>query len=176
MSSDSSFPPAAPSATVILAAGKGTRMASALPKPLHEVGGRSLLAHTIAAANTLRPERLAVVIGHGGEAVAEATRALRPNADIAVQEPQLGTAHAVLAARHTLEGFEGDVFVLYADTPFIQPETLFRMAEERRKGATVVVLGFEAADPTGYGRLVVENGALETIAEAKARRLRSKGR
>lgn len=165
MSSDRSFPSAAPVATVILAAGKGTRMASALPKPLHEVGGHSLLAHTMIAANALRPERVAVVVGHGGEKVAEAAHALRPNAAIAVQEPQLGTAHAVLAARETLEGFEGDVFVLYADTPFIRPETLSLMAEQRRRGAAVVVLGFEAADPTGYGRLVVENGTLETIAE-----------
>jgi len=167
MSQENSPSAARPAAAVILAAGKGTRMKSSLPKPLHEVGGRSLLGHAMAYAESLSPERVAVVVGHGGEAVAEAARAIRPDAAIAVQEPQLGTAHAVLAARPALERFAGDIFVLYADTPFIRPETLAKMSEERAKGAAIVVLGFEAADPAGYGRLVVEHGQLEAIVEEK---------
>ncbi len=159
--------PDAAVAAVILAAGKGTRMKSASPKPLHEVGDMSLLAHAMGYAESLSPQRVAVVVGHGAEAVEDAARALRPDVMIAEQEPQLGTAHAVLAAREALEGFEGDVFVLYADTPFIRPETLAKMAVERRKGAAVVVLGFEAADPAGYGRLIVENDQLEAIVEEK---------
>jgi bifunctional UDP-N-acetylglucosamine pyrophosphorylase/glucosamine-1-phosphate N-acetyltransferase len=167
MSQDVPPTSATPAAAVILAAGKGTRMKSSLPKPLHEVGGLSLLGHAMGYAQSFDPQCVAVVVGHGGEKVADAARAIRPDAHVAEQEPQLGTAHAVLAARAALEGFAGDVFVLYADTPFIRPETLAKMAEERRKGAAVVVLGFEAADPAGYGRLVVDNGQLEAIIEEK---------
>ncbi len=166
-----------PAAVVVLAAGKGTRMKSALPKALHAVGGLSMLGHVISSAATLKPQRLSVVVGHGAEQVEASAATLcealgEPNRNVAlstpVQEPQLGTGHAVKQALPALSGFEGDVFVLYADTPLIQPETLARMSEARAAGAGVVVLGFNAAVPGAYGRLVTsESGALERIVEAK---------
>ncbi len=141
-------------AFVVLGAGKGTRMKSDLPKVLHPVAGLPMLGHVIRVAATRTPERLAVVVGHEAERVRETVEKLSPGAATPLQEPQLGTAHAVQQARAALQGFEGDVFVLYGDTPLIRPETLARMAASRQEGAGVVVLGFEAADPTGYGRLV----------------------
>lgn len=142
-------------------------MKSAMAKPLHAVGGLSLLAHALRAAEAIHPAELAVVVGAGGEAVSVAARKEREDATIAEQTDRLGTAHAVLAARETLARAEGDAVVLYADTPFIRPETLRAMAEARAKGADIVVLGFVAETPGGYGRLVVANGALEAIVEAK---------
>jgi bifunctional UDP-N-acetylglucosamine pyrophosphorylase/glucosamine-1-phosphate N-acetyltransferase len=93
--------------------------------------------------------------------------ALDLEAEIAVQEEQLGTAHAVAAGTRRAGGFEGDAIVLYGDTPFIRPETLERMAAARAEGHDVVVLGFEAADPARYGRLVMEGEALDRIVEFK---------
>jgi bifunctional UDP-N-acetylglucosamine pyrophosphorylase/glucosamine-1-phosphate N-acetyltransferase len=147
-------PSDAPVAVVILAAGQGTRMRSALPKVLHAIGGAPMLHHAMRAALSLAPERLAVVVGHGGEAVASAARALAPEALVCEQAEQLGTAHAVARAEAALEGFPGDVFVLYADTPFVAPETLAAMRAARAEGADLVALGFDAADPAGYGRMV----------------------
>ncbi|MEM8754252.1 MAG: bifunctional UDP-N-acetylglucosamine diphosphorylase/glucosamine-1-phosphate N-acetyltransferase GlmU, partial [Pseudomonadota bacterium] len=152
---------------VILAAGEGTRMASARPKPLHEVGGRSLLAHAMASAASARPSRVAVVVGAGGDAVAAAAAAIAPEAEIAEQKERLGTAHAVLAARATLAASSGDAVVLYADTPFIEADTLAAMRAKRAEGADVVVLGFRAADPSGYGRLMTEGGRLLAIVEER---------
>jgi bifunctional UDP-N-acetylglucosamine pyrophosphorylase/glucosamine-1-phosphate N-acetyltransferase len=155
-----------PVAVVILAAGEGQRMQSDLPKALHRIGGAPMLAHVAAAAAALTPERIIVVAGHGGAAVAEAARALDPDIAVVVQEERLGTAHAVLQARGELAGFSGEILVLYGDSPMIRPETLRRMIEARASGAGVVVLGFEAADPSGYGRLLLgDDGALERIVE-----------
>ena len=142
-------------ALLVLAAGQGTRMRSDLPKPLHRVGGAPMLHHAMRAGAALAPARTVVVTGHGAAAVAAAARALDPRAATPEQAERLGTAHAVLQAAPALEGFEGDAVVLYADTPLIRPETLLRMAERRRRGAGIVVLGFEAADPGRYGRLIV---------------------
>ncbi len=164
-----SAPPATdarPIAAVILAAGKGTRMRSARPKVLHEIGGRPMLHHAMAAASALVPERMAVVVGHGGAAVAAAARVFGPDVHVAVQEPQQGTGHAVLAARPALEGFAGDLVVLFGDTPFLSPETLARLVAARAE-AEIVVLGFEAAEPGGYGRLILEDGRLVRIVEAR---------
>ncbi len=156
-----------PAAVVILAAGKGTRMRSDLPKVLHPIGNASMLHHTMRAGRALAPSRMAVVIGHGGEAVGDAARGFEPNVTVVVQERQLGTAHAVRAARGALEGFEGDLFVLFADTPLIRSETLQGMQAARRS-ADIVVLGFEARDPGRYGRLLLDaDGMLEAIVEAK---------
>ncbi|SET24342.1 bifunctional UDP-N-acetylglucosamine diphosphorylase/glucosamine-1-phosphate N-acetyltransferase GlmU [Oceanicella actignis] len=163
---DPSAPPR-PAAVVILAAGEGSRMNSDLPKALHPIGGAPMLAHVIAAAEALEPARMALVVGAGADQVTRAARDLRPDIAVAVQEPRLGTAHAVRQALPALEGFEGDVFVLYADTPLIRPETLRAMAARRAEGAAAVVLGFEAADPGAYGRLIVRDGALERIVEAR---------
>ncbi|MDO5528767.1 MAG: bifunctional UDP-N-acetylglucosamine diphosphorylase/glucosamine-1-phosphate N-acetyltransferase GlmU [Paracoccus sp. (in: a-proteobacteria)] len=151
-------------AVVILAAGQGSRMLSELPKVLHKIGGVPMVGHAIAAARTLEPERLIVVAGHGADAVRKAVGALDAEAQIALQDQQLGTGHAVRQAMPALEGFEGRVIVLYGDTPFISPETL---AALRDHPADVVVLGFDAADPGRYGRLVTGPRGLERIVEYK---------
>ena len=153
-------------ALIILAAGKGTRMKSDLPKVLHEIGGAPMLVHAVQAGRTLDPDHAVIVAGHGADAVAAAMRDDDPAVRIVLQPDQLGTAHAVAQARPELEGYEGDALVLYGDTPFIRPETLRRMADARR-AHDIVVLGFEAADPGRYGRLVVSGGTLERIVEFK---------
>ncbi|MGF1659985.1 MAG: bifunctional UDP-N-acetylglucosamine diphosphorylase/glucosamine-1-phosphate N-acetyltransferase GlmU [Rubrimonas sp.] len=156
-----------PCAVAILAAGEGTRMRSTLPKPLHRLAGAPLLHHVLRAAEALAPKRLIVVVGHGGEAVGAAARALRPDALIVEQAERLGTGHAVRCAAPALEGFAGDVVVLYADTPLLTPETLARLRSARADGAAVAVLGFEAAIPGGYGRLIrAADGSLDRIVEA----------
>ncbi len=142
-------------ALIVLAAGMGTRMRSDLPKALHAIGGAPLLHHAMRSGAALSPSRTVVVVGHGGAAVAAAARALDPGTIAPEQAERLGTAHAVLQAAPALEGFTGDAVVLYADTPLIRPETLARMAALRAAGADLVVLGFEAADPGRYGRLIV---------------------
>ncbi len=156
-----------PTALIILAAGQGTRMNSDLPKVLHPLGGAPLLAHALRSGAATEPERLIVVTGHGGDAVAEAARALNPGIEIVHQQEQLGTGHAVAAAAPLLEGFAGDVLVLYGDTPFIRPETIRRMQGARRSGHDIVVLGFNAREPGRYGRLVLAGDQLERIVEAK---------
>ena len=153
-------------ALIVLAAGKGTRMRSDLPKVLHELAGAPLLSHAMAAGRTLDLERSVVVAGHGADLVGIAARAEDPDAQVVIQEEQLGTGHAVACAREALGGFQGDALVLYGDTPFIRPQTLERMREARGE-ADIVVLGFEARDPGRYGRLVVEDGRLARIVEAK---------
>lgn len=153
-------------ALVILAAGKGTRMRSDLPKVLHKVAGAPLLAHAMASGRSLSPERTVIVTGHGADLVEAAARGLDDDAVCVLQSEQLGTGHAVLQARPALEGFSGDVIVLYGDTPFIRPETLEAMIEARQSH-DVVVLGFTAADPGKYGRLVMEGDELMQIVEFK---------
>ncbi|SDI20840.1 bifunctional UDP-N-acetylglucosamine diphosphorylase/glucosamine-1-phosphate N-acetyltransferase GlmU [Aliiruegeria lutimaris] len=161
--SDSNF---TATALVILAAGQGTRMKSDLPKVLHKVAGAPLLHHAMMSGASLAPERTVIVAGHGAEEVQDSARELDPEATAVVQEDRLGTAHATDQARGALEGFEGNVIVLYGDTPFIKPETLERMIAARGTNA-VVVLGFEAADPGRYGRLAMSGEMLEKIVEFK---------
>lgn len=156
-----------PTALIVLAAGHGTRMQSDLPKVMHELGGVPLFAHALASGAALEPERVVLVVGHGAEAVAKAAQGIDDTVTIAQQEAQNGTADAVAAAQDALAGFVGDAVVLYGDTPFISGDTLARMVAARTAGADVVVLGFEAADPGRYGRLVVEAGALKRIVEFK---------
>ena len=151
---------------VVLAAGQGTRMRSDRPKVLHQVAGAPLLHHALRAGLALEPARIVVVTGPEGADVAEAARALAPDATTAVQAERLGTAHAVDQARAALDGAEGPAIVLYADTPFIRPETLSRMIEAQARHA-VVVLGVRAADPGRYGRLVMRGDELERIVEYK---------
>jgi bifunctional UDP-N-acetylglucosamine pyrophosphorylase/glucosamine-1-phosphate N-acetyltransferase len=155
-------------AAIILAAGRGTRMKSALPKVLHEVGGLSMLGHTIAAAKALAPQRLAVVVGDHGPEVGKAARAIDVGVALAVQAPPRGTGDAVRVALPALEGFEGAALVLYADTPLVRPATMQALAAAVAKGAAVAVLGFRPTDPGPYGRLIQgPDGALEAIIEAK---------
>jgi bifunctional UDP-N-acetylglucosamine pyrophosphorylase/glucosamine-1-phosphate N-acetyltransferase len=158
--------PGRPTALVVLAAGAGTRMNSDRPKPLHDLGGLPLIAHALEAGRALMPARIVVVTGHGAEAVEAAVAGIAPEAVCVRQEEQRGTGHAVLMAAPALEGFAGDAVVLYADTPFVTPGTLARM-QAARDVHDVVVLGFEAADPGRYGRLVTEGERLLRIVEAK---------
>lgn len=151
-------------ALVVLAAGQGSRMLSDLPKVLHRLGGVPLVGHALAAGRSLDPDRVIVVAGHGAEAVRKAVARLDPEAQIALQDQQLGTGHAVAQALPLLDGFEGKVVVLYGDTPFIGADTLAALVNHP---ADVVVLGFEAADPGRYGRLVVRGDRLDRIVEYK---------
>jgi bifunctional UDP-N-acetylglucosamine pyrophosphorylase/glucosamine-1-phosphate N-acetyltransferase len=154
--------------TIVLAAGKGTRMQSARPKVLHAIAGRPMLAHVLALVQQTAPGKLAVVVGPGMSDVEAATLAIAPHARIFVQSEQRGTADAVLAARDALDAHTGDVLVLYADTPLIEPQTVGRLLDTLAGGASVAVLGFEAADPTGYGRLLTDaEGRLDAIREHK---------
>ena len=153
-------------ALIVLAAGQGSRMNSDLPKVLHQVAGAPLLVHAMKSGAALAPERQVVVVGHGGAQVAEAARRWDDEIQIAEQTEQLGTAHAVAQARPALEGFTGDAIVLYGDTPFISPDTIEQMVQAR-SAHDVVILGFEAADPGRYGRLVMNGDKLERIVEFK---------
>jgi bifunctional UDP-N-acetylglucosamine pyrophosphorylase/glucosamine-1-phosphate N-acetyltransferase len=154
-------------ALILLAAGQGSRMQSDLPKVLHKVAGAPLLVHAMQSGAALSPERKVVVAGVGADQVEAAAREHDPDVLTVRQEEQLGTAHAVDQAREALRDFKGDAYVLYGDTPFIRPETLSRMAEARAAGHAVVVLGFRAADPGRYGRLIVEGERLDRIVEFK---------
>ena len=153
-------------AVVILAAGQGTRMNSDLPKVLHPVAGTALLHHAMGSASPLKPERTVIVAGHGADQVRACAQDHTPEAKIVLQEEQLGTAHAVLQARPELQDFDGDLLVLYGDTPFISPQTITKM-QAARKDADLVVLGFNAADPGRYGRLITAGDTLERIVEFK---------
>ncbi|SDF09593.1 bifunctional UDP-N-acetylglucosamine pyrophosphorylase / Glucosamine-1-phosphate N-acetyltransferase [Celeribacter baekdonensis] len=153
-------------ALILLAAGQGTRMNSDLPKVLHPIGNAPMFAHALASGAALDPARTVVVVGHGGDQVAREAHKIDEDILIARQDEQQGTAHAVLQAKEALDGFEGDVFILYGDTPFVSEDTILRMAEARRTH-DVVVLGFEAADPGRYGRLVMVGDKLTRIVEYK---------
>lgn len=151
---------------VILAAGQGSRMLSDLPKVLHPLASVPLLVHAMRAGRMLEPERVVVVVGHGAEQVAQVAMHEDEQAGIVVQEQQLGTAHAVAQAREALADVAGDVVVLYGDTPFIRPQTLEALCAARAE-FDIVVLGFHAADPGRYGRLVADGNRLERIVEFK---------
>jgi bifunctional UDP-N-acetylglucosamine pyrophosphorylase / glucosamine-1-phosphate N-acetyltransferase len=151
---------------IVLAAGQGTRMLSDRPKVLHEIGHAPMFAHALTSGAVLEPERVVLVVGHGAEAVAEAAREIVEGVAVEVQEEQKGTAHAVLAAAPALDGAGGDTVVLYGDTPFIRPQTLEAM-KTARAAHDIVVLGFEAADPARYGRLVLDGQSLLRIVEFK---------
>ena len=151
--------------TVVLAAGEGTRMRSSLPKVLHPVAGRSLLAHVLDAAPKAAGAALAVVIGPGHAAVEEEVRRVRPDAATFIQRERLGTAHAVLAAREAIARGADDLLVAFGDTPLISGATFARLRAPLKDGAALAVLGFHAADPTGYGRLVLAGDSLHAIRE-----------
>lgn len=148
---------------IILGAGKGTRMKSRLPKVLHRAGGRTLIAHVLAAVEALEKTSPVVVIGPDMLDVAQAV-ALHPTV---IQQPPLGTAHAVLAARDYLNNFDGIVLILFADTPLIRPETVREMAHTlRQEQAAVVVLSLTPEDPADYGRIILNSqGEIERIVE-----------
>ena len=151
-------------AAIILAAGKSTRMKSARSKVLHEVGGRPMLAWVKALAESAGVSKIVCVVGEANADVRAAAEGL--GMEIAVQEPQLGTGHAVLAAKDNLKDFDGTVTILYADTPLIRSETAAKVFDAL-EDADVAVLGFEAEDPGAYGRLITSGDQLDAIVEAK---------
>jgi bifunctional UDP-N-acetylglucosamine pyrophosphorylase/glucosamine-1-phosphate N-acetyltransferase len=155
-----------PLAAIVLAAGKGTRMKSAVHKVLHPIAGRPMIEHLLASLAELAPERTVIVVGEGREQV-EAS--LNGRADFALQEPQLGTGHAVQQAQAVLAGFAGDVLVLYGDVPFVRAATMRKMIERLRAADTpeAVVLGFEPEDPLQYGRVIAEDGQIARMVEYK---------
>jgi bifunctional UDP-N-acetylglucosamine pyrophosphorylase/glucosamine-1-phosphate N-acetyltransferase len=150
---------------IVLAAGEGTRMRSAGPKVLHALGGKPLVAHAL--ASVANADAVAVVIGPGQEAVAAQVRKFVPGAAIFVQAERRGTAHAVLAAEEAIRRGYDDVLVVFADTPFVRRATLDRLRAPLGGRTAVVVLGFRPADPTGYGRLIVEGRKLLAIREER---------
>ncbi|WP_262407988.1 bifunctional UDP-N-acetylglucosamine diphosphorylase/glucosamine-1-phosphate N-acetyltransferase GlmU [Sphingopyxis sp. OPL5] len=155
-----------PIAAVILAAGKGTRMKSDLHKVLHPIAGRPMLLHLMASVDALRPAKKVVVVGDKAD---QLEAALAGSADLAVQDPQLGTGHAVQQAEGALTGFDGDVLILYGDVPFVPAATMQAMIDRlaAADAPAVVVLAFEPADPLQYGRVIVEGDRVTKMVEHK---------
>jgi bifunctional UDP-N-acetylglucosamine pyrophosphorylase/glucosamine-1-phosphate N-acetyltransferase len=152
---------------IVLAAGEGKRMRSALPKVLAPIAGLPMITHVMTAAREGGADRVAVVVGPGREDVAAVARAAFPAVEIFEQRERRGTAHAVIMARKALEKASQDVLVVFGDTPLIDPWTLRRMRSQLAEGADCVVLGFEARDARGYGRLIIQNDELIAIREEK---------
>ncbi len=152
--------------SIILAAGEGTRMKSALPKVLHPVGGLPVVSHVLRTAQRFG-SKVAVVVGPNHEAVEAAVTRFDPSCQIARQEQRLGTAHAVQQARAALEAASGHVLVLYADTPLVTAQTIGNIVSKLDDGADMVVVGFRPGNPTGYGRLLTEGSQVRAIREHK---------
>lgn len=155
---------------IILAAGEGTRMKSALPKVLHKIGGKSLLGHVINTAIDAGGDHLCVVVGNQAETVAQEAKSHIANLSITTQTERKGTAHAVLAAEKIIKKGFDDLLVLFGDTPLLQVSSLEKMRamlanQSSAKGSDVVVMGFHADNPDGYGRLIEEDGELIAIRE-----------
>jgi bifunctional UDP-N-acetylglucosamine pyrophosphorylase/glucosamine-1-phosphate N-acetyltransferase len=149
----------------VLAAGEGTRMKSAKPKVLHQVANRSMLGHVLATLTQAGATSTAVVIGPDREDVAKEVQKISAQARIFVQKDRLGTAHAVLSAREALAQPADDVIIAFGDTPLILPETFTKLRTPLAEGAAVVAMGFEAKDPTGYGRFITSGNELVAIRE-----------
>jgi bifunctional UDP-N-acetylglucosamine pyrophosphorylase/glucosamine-1-phosphate N-acetyltransferase len=150
---------------VVLAAGKGTRMKSDRPKVLHAVAGLPLVEHVLRLADALRPATATVIVGHQGESVREALAARR-GLRFALQEPQLGTGHALLQAEPLLRGARGTVLLLSGDVPLLRAETLEALTSaHERSGAAATVLTASVDSPDGYGRIVRESGRIAAIVE-----------
>jgi bifunctional UDP-N-acetylglucosamine pyrophosphorylase/glucosamine-1-phosphate N-acetyltransferase len=153
--------------SIILAAGEGTRMKSALPKVLHQIAGLPMVAHVVKAAETAGSGDLALVIGHGADDMRKAAAKFAPKAESFVQEKRLGTAHAALAARDAISRGYDDVLVMFGDTPLIDPDALTVARLKLAEGAAIAVIGFRTPNPTGYGRLIEKGGKLIAIREEK---------
>jgi bifunctional UDP-N-acetylglucosamine pyrophosphorylase/glucosamine-1-phosphate N-acetyltransferase len=152
---------------VILAAGKGTRMKSAEPKVLHEAAGLRLIEHVLRTAESLQPTSIVVVVGHRAERIADVV-GKRLGLRFALQEPQLGTGHALLQAAPHLAGSSGTVVLLSGDVPLLRPETLRRLVDvHTSRGAAATVLTARVGRPAGYGRIVREGGRIAAIVEHK---------
>jgi bifunctional UDP-N-acetylglucosamine pyrophosphorylase/glucosamine-1-phosphate N-acetyltransferase len=155
-----------PIAAVILAAGKGTRMKSDLHKVLHPIAGRPMLMHLMASVDELEPAKKVVIVGDKAD---QLEKALAGSADLAVQEPQLGTGHAVQQAEGALTGFDGDVLILYGDVPFVPAATMRAMIDRLNApdAPAVVVLAFEPDDAQQYGRVITEGDRVTRMVEHK---------
>ncbi len=154
-------------AVIVLAAGMGTRMKSTLPKVLHKAAGRSLLGHVLHAAKALNATKVVVVHGPGHDGVKKASSQIIADCLFAEQTERKGTGHAVLTADDALRGFKGRVLVLYGDVPLVQPAALQSLLEKLDAKHPMAVLGFEATNPFGYGRLIWKGGVVSAIREQK---------
>lgn len=152
---------------VILAAGESTRMKSSKSKVLHPVANRPMIAHVVDALARAGIADIALVLGRDAEKVEAAAKNAAVKSTVHIQTERLGTAHAVLAAREAIARGYDDLLVVFGDTPLITETPLIAAREGLADGADVVVIGFETADPTGYGRLIMENGELLAIREHK---------
>lgn len=152
---------------IVLAAGEGTRMKSSLPKVLHPVAGLPMVAHILKTVPAAGGDAVALVVGNGGDAVEKVAAPFAPHLQVFRQEERKGTAHAVLAAREAIARGYDDVFVLYGDAPLIEAEAILSLRKKLAEGAAIAVLGFRTPEPTGYGRLIEENGKLIAIREEK---------
>jgi bifunctional UDP-N-acetylglucosamine pyrophosphorylase/glucosamine-1-phosphate N-acetyltransferase len=153
--------------SIILAAGEGVRMKSALPKVLHPVAGLPMVAHVVRAAVAAGGGDIALVVGRGAETVQAAAKPFAATAESFVQAERLGTAHAVLAARDAIARGYDDVLVAFGDTPLVEPASLAAARARLGEGAAVVVMGFRTPNPTGYGRLIEKDGQLVAIREER---------
>lgn len=145
-------------ALIVLAAGKGTRMKSTLPKVMHKVAGRSLLGHVLNAAADLKPKHTVIVVGPDMDSVGTEAKRFLPNATFAIQHERKGTGHAVTVAKGALLGFAGTILVLYADVPLISAASVSALVAKIDQKTPAAILGFEAANPHGYGRLIPAAG------------------
>lgn len=154
---------------IILAAGKGTRMHSNLPKVLHPIASQPMLGHVLHAVHGVNPASVTVVLAPDMEAVKSYALEVNPDCQFAIQQEQKGTGHAVACAMETLGDVAGEVLVVYGDTPLVSPATLMEIIQRKRtKGATIALAGIHLENPTGYGRLVMLNEPLvERIVEEK---------
>jgi bifunctional UDP-N-acetylglucosamine pyrophosphorylase/glucosamine-1-phosphate N-acetyltransferase len=160
--------PKPPLAAIILAAGKGTRMQSGLHKVLHPIAGQPMLSHLLDSVDSLDAAARVIVVGSGREQVEKAVAGR--GVAVAVQDPQLGTAHAVQQAEPLLASFDGDVLILYGDVPLVPPSTMERMIDRLHSedSPAVVVLGFRPPDPLAYGRVIADgSGRIEKMVEYK---------
>ena len=153
-------------AVAVLAAGKGTRMKSALPKVLQPLAGATLVERVLASCEQLQPERRLLIVGHQAERVEQQLQGLT-GLEFVLQQPQNGTGHAVQQLLEPLNDFRGDLLVLNGDVPLLRPETLAALLEQHRSsGAAVTLLTARLADPSGYGRVFADaNGSVSAIVE-----------
>ena len=155
------------SLAIVLAAGEGTRMRSALPKVLHPVAGLPMVCHVLRACRDAGVDDIAVVVGSGADAVRARVAEDDPGATFHEQASRDGTAHAVLAARAAVSEGHDEVLVLFGDVPLVLPSTIALLRERMAGGADVAVMGFHTSDPKGYGRLVMEGKKLVRIVEER---------
>jgi bifunctional UDP-N-acetylglucosamine pyrophosphorylase / glucosamine-1-phosphate N-acetyltransferase len=162
-------PPSSVAAVVVLAAGQGTRMKSAMPKVLHPLGGRSMLGHVLAAAAPLGAEHTVVVVGAGRAAVEEHLAEVAPGARPVFQAEQRGSGHAAAVALDAVPAIDGAVLLVNGDAPLLRPETVTALVDAHRSAGNVLtVLTAEVADPTGLGRIVRDaEGAVRAIVEER---------